>query len=57
MEVKDQLQRKISLPKPPKRIISLVPSQTELLVDMGLEENILGITKFCVHPKYLRKNH
>ena len=56
MEVKDQLQRKISLPKTPKRIISLVPSQTELLVDMGLEENILGITKFCVHPKHLRKN-
>ncbi|MDX1427508.1 MAG: helical backbone metal receptor, partial [Salegentibacter mishustinae] len=55
MEVKDQLKRKISLPNPPKRIISLVPSQTELLVDMGLEENILGITKFCVHPKHLRK--
>jgi len=55
MEVKDQLQRKISLPNVPKRIISLVPSQTELLVDLGLEENLVGITKFCVHPKYLRK--
>lgn len=55
MEVKDQIHRKIFLPNLPKRIISLVPSQTELLVDMGLEENILGITKFCVHPKYLRK--
>ncbi|GFD73966.1 iron ABC transporter [Tenacibaculum sp. KUL113] len=38
-----------------KRIISLVPSQTELLVDLGLEDNILGITKFCVHPTYLTK--
>lgn len=56
MEVIDQLQRKIYLPKVPKRIISLVPSQTELLVDMGLEQNLLGITKFCVHPKYLRKS-
>ncbi|GGW82559.1 ABC transporter substrate-binding protein [Salegentibacter mishustinae] len=56
MEVIDQLQRKISLPNIPRRIISLVPSQTELLVDLGLEENILGITKFCVHPKHLRKN-
>ena len=56
MEVIDQLKRKISLPNIPKRIISLVPSQTELLVDLGLEENILGITKFCVHPKHLRKN-
>ncbi|PRX41056.1 ABC transporter substrate-binding protein [Salegentibacter salegens] len=55
MEVKDQLQRKIFLPKTPKRIISLVPSQTELLVDLGMEENLVGITKFCVHPKYLRK--
>jgi len=56
MEVIDQLQRKISLPKVPKRIISLVPSQTELLIDLGLEENLLGVTKFCVHPKYLRKS-
>jgi len=55
MEVKDQLQRKIYLPKVPKRIVSLVPSQTELLIDLGLEENLVGITKFCVHPEYLRK--
>lgn len=55
MEVNDQLQRKIHLPNVPKRIISLVPSQTELLIDLGLEENLVGITKFCVHPKYLRK--
>ena len=38
------------------RIISLVPSLTELLVDLGLEENIVGITKFCVHPSNLRKD-
>ena len=38
----------------PKRIISLVPSQTELLFDLDLEENILGITKFCVHPFHLK---
>jgi iron complex transport system substrate-binding protein len=38
----------------PKRIISLVPSQTELLYDLGLEEEIVGITKFCVHPKHLK---
>ena len=36
-------------------MVSLVPSQTELLIDLGLEENLLGITKFCVHPEYLRK--
>ena len=39
----------------PKRIVSLVPSQTELLIDLGLKDHIVGITKFCVHPKHLRK--
>ncbi len=32
-----------------------MPSQTELLVDLGLRENLVGITKFCVHPKNLRE--
>jgi ABC-type Fe3+-hydroxamate transport system substrate-binding protein len=35
----------------PKRIVSLVPSQTELLFDLGLDEETVGITKFCVHPE------
>ena len=47
----DQLQRKIDLPKTPKRIISLVPSQTEFLYDLGLRDEVVGITKFCVHPE------
>jgi ABC-type Fe3+-hydroxamate transport system substrate-binding protein len=34
----------------PKRIISLVPSLTELLADIGLANETIGITKFCVHP-------
>jgi ABC-type Fe3+-hydroxamate transport system substrate-binding protein len=37
---------------PPRRIISLVPSLTELLFDLGLDEEVVGITKFCVHPKH-----
>jgi len=32
------------------RIISIVPSQTEFLYDLGLDEEVIGITKFCVHP-------
>ncbi|GAA4454436.1 helical backbone metal receptor [Nibrella saemangeumensis] len=36
---------------PPQRIVSLVPSQTELLFDLGLDEEIVGLTKFCIHPK------
>lgn len=39
----------------PLRIVSLVPSQTELLYDLGLEDNIVGITKFCVHPVHFKK--
>jgi ABC-type Fe3+-hydroxamate transport system substrate-binding protein len=34
----------------PQRIISLVPSQTELLADLDLDEKVIGITKFCSHP-------
>ncbi|WP_297333027.1 helical backbone metal receptor [Flavobacterium sp.] len=44
----------MTLATPPQRIISLVPSQTELLFDLGLEERIVGITKFCVHPYHLK---
>ncbi len=34
----------------PERIVSLVPSQTELLWSLGLGERVVGITKFCVRP-------
>jgi ABC-type Fe3+-hydroxamate transport system substrate-binding protein len=46
----DQMGFSISIPKPPQRIISLVPSQTELLSYLGLDDRVVGITKFCVHP-------
>lgn len=47
----DMLGRKVEVNYPPKRIISLVPSQTELLYDLGLHDKVIGITKFCVHPE------
>ncbi len=48
----DQMGNQIALKKtPPQRIVSLVPSQTELLYDLGLREEVVGITKFCVHPQ------
>jgi len=52
--IRDQLKRTLELLAPPQRIVSLVPSQTELLVDLGLSDHIVGLTKFCVHPKDLR---
>jgi ABC-type Fe3+-hydroxamate transport system substrate-binding protein len=39
------------MPTSPKRIISLVPSLTELVIDLGLQERLVGRTRFCVHPK------
>ena len=47
----NQLNRTIELNSAPRKIISVVPSQTELLFDLGLNEEVIGITKFCVHPQ------
>ncbi len=55
MSMKDQLHRKLQLQGTPKRIVSLVPSQTELLHDLGLESSTVGITKFCIHPVHFKK--
>src|SRR5258706_616033 len=52
----DQLGQPIHLTGPPARIISLVPSQTELLSDLGLDKEVVGITKFCIHPRSWFKN-
>ena len=49
--ITDQMERKIEVPFPPKRIISLVSSQTELLYDLGLRDEVVGQTLFCIHPK------
>lgn len=41
--------REVNFHFPPQRIISLVPSQTEFLMDIGAP--IIGRTKFCIHPE------
>lgn len=46
----DMMGNKLALQQPPQRIVSLVPSQTELLYDLGLDFEVVGITKFCIHP-------
>lgn len=51
---KDSLGNQFQFKTSPKRIVSLVPSQTELLYDLGLEDQIVGITKFCVHPFHFK---
>lgn len=50
IEIKDQMNFTIRLEKFPERIVSLVPSQTELLFSLGLDNKVAGITKFCIHP-------
>lgn len=54
IQFKDQLGRVHTFKQTPKRIISLVPSQTECLFELGLEDAIVGITKFCVHPFHFK---
>lgn len=50
-EFVDQLNRIVQLDHfPPKRIVSLVPSITELLFDLGLDHEIIGVTRFCIYP-------
>ncbi len=47
----DALGRSVTLETPPQRIISLVPSQTELLAYLELGDRVAGITRFCVRPE------
>jgi ABC-type Fe3+-hydroxamate transport system substrate-binding protein len=50
----DQLGTTHTFEHTPSRIVSLVPSQTETLFDLGLEDELVGVTKFCVHPFHLK---
>ncbi|MFA5575006.1 MAG: helical backbone metal receptor [Brumimicrobium sp.] len=51
MKYTDQYGTTIELKRTPQRIVSLVPSQTELLYHLGLKEEVIGITKFCIYPE------
>lgn len=47
--------REVRFTSPPKRIVSLVPSQTELLYHLGLTDEVVGQTLFCIHPKHMHQ--
>ncbi|KIC89309.1 ABC transporter substrate-binding protein [Flavihumibacter sp. ZG627] len=49
--ITDQTGNSLQLDSIPQRIISLVPSQTELLYSLGLNDEVVGITRFCIHPQ------
>lgn len=52
----DQLGNTITMKERPKRVISIVPSQSEFLWDIGVCKELVGITKFCIHPEALFKS-
>lgn len=56
MQFTDQIGQVVKLKGIPQRIVSLVPSQTELLFDLGLGNRVVGCTKFCIHPGQMPKN-
>ncbi|WP_213974040.1 ABC transporter substrate-binding protein [Tepidanaerobacter acetatoxydans] len=47
----DQMGREVTIEKLPERIISLAPSNTEILFTLGLEDRIVGVTDFCDYPE------
>ena len=53
--VRDQMGRRVDVPREPRRIVSLVPSQTELLFDLGVGDRVVGVTRFCIHPAEARE--
>lgn len=51
----DQTGRRLVLPAPPARIISLVPSVTEILFTIGAQDRLVGVTDFCDYPAEARR--
>src|SRR3989442_7443303 len=46
----DDLGRRVYLSKPPRRVVSLAPSVTEILFAVGLDAEVVGVTTFCDYP-------
>lgn len=51
----DQTGREVSLPAPPRRIVSLVPSVTEVLFTIAAQDRLAGVTDFCDYPPEARR--
>ena len=48
--VVDDFGRSVTLPNVPQRIVSLAPSNTEILFALGLGSKVVGVTEFCDYP-------
>ncbi len=55
MSLTDAVGNILNLNNPPRRIVSLFPSQTHLLAELGLEKEVVGITRFCKFPAHWKK--
>jgi iron complex transport system substrate-binding protein len=52
----DALSQSFSPSNQYERIVSLVPSTTETLYHLGVQEKLVGVTRYCVHPQEARSN-
>ena len=50
LTVRDMLGREVTLPAPPRRIVSLVPSVSEIIFALGAQAELVGRTDFCDYP-------
>ncbi|NOY68571.1 MAG: cobalamin-binding protein [Deltaproteobacteria bacterium] len=50
-KVVDQTGREIFVPKHPVRVVSLSPSMTEIIFDLGCENRLVGVTRFSNYPE------
>lgn len=51
LTVKDQMNREVTVEKEPERIVSLAPSNTEILFALGLGDKVVGVTNYCDYPE------
>jgi cobalamin transport system substrate-binding protein len=54
LSLRDMLGREVVLPGPPARIVSLVPSVTEIVFSLGAQDRLVGRTDFCDYPLAVR---
>ncbi|GMG73469.1 ABC transporter substrate-binding protein [Priestia megaterium] len=55
VKVKDARDKEITLKKQPKKIVSLMPSNTEIVYALGLEKELVGVTSNDDYPKSVKK--